>query len=222
MREGTRETRAHFIRLGEQLFSEKGVTNVTIAEINKASGQKNRSALQYHFGDKLGLLDALINKHMLQINDDRNRLLDDIAAKTEVAARDVAEAIVLPLARRLEDPDGGVEYVRIAAQLISSKDYPLLNFDELSTNIFTERMLAMASRIAPSFSKKVQFSRVTMTLSLLFHGLSDYAQMLANDNRQIESVETDVFVSDLVDVIEWIQTKPVSAKTLQLLAAEGE
>lgn len=219
MRESTKETRAQFIRLGEQLFAEKGVVNVTIAEINKASGQKNRSALQYHFGDKLGLLDALINKHMLQINDDRNRMLDEMAARGEITPRDIALAIVLPLAKRLEDADGGVEYVRIAAQLISSKEYPLLNYDELGTDIFTERMLALASSIAPDFPAEVRFSRVTMTLSLLFHGLSDYAQMLANDQRRVDAVETDVFVSDLVDVVEWIQTKPAGETTLQLLAA---
>ena len=36
----------------ERLFAEKGGTNVTIHEIVETAGQKNESALQYHFKSK--------------------------------------------------------------------------------------------------------------------------------------------------------------------------
>ena len=54
-RKDTLATRGRILDAAEQLFYQRGIDNVSLADINQAAGQKNRNALQYHFGDKTAL-----------------------------------------------------------------------------------------------------------------------------------------------------------------------
>jgi AcrR family transcriptional regulator len=47
-------TRARLLKVGEELFGEKGFKKVTVREICRAANA-NVAAVNYHFGDKLGL-----------------------------------------------------------------------------------------------------------------------------------------------------------------------
>ena len=62
---GDLETRARLRRAGEQLFAERGFKKVTVREICRAA-DANVAAVNYHFGDKLGLyrevLDAAVGR----------------------------------------------------------------------------------------------------------------------------------------------------------------
>ena len=57
------ETRAQLISAGERLFAERGIEVVSMREITRAAGQRNATALQYHFGDRRGLVRAILAKH---------------------------------------------------------------------------------------------------------------------------------------------------------------
>lgn len=59
----------------ERLFAERGF-GVSLREIAVAAGQRNHSAVQYHFGDKTGLIDALYAYRMTPLNLRRRELLD--------------------------------------------------------------------------------------------------------------------------------------------------
>lgn len=51
---GDKETRERLLRAAERLFAERGFNDVTVREIC-AAAQANVAAVNYHFGDKLGL-----------------------------------------------------------------------------------------------------------------------------------------------------------------------
>jgi AcrR family transcriptional regulator len=51
---GDRETRARLLQAGQRLFSERGFKEVTVRAICRAA-RANVAAVNYHFGDKLGL-----------------------------------------------------------------------------------------------------------------------------------------------------------------------
>ena len=47
-----------------RLFAERGVDNVSIAEIVRAAGQRNTSAVHYHFGSRDEVLRAVLARHV--------------------------------------------------------------------------------------------------------------------------------------------------------------
>ena len=70
-------TKTKIIETAERLFAEKGINNVSTREIAREAGQKNHSALHYHFGDKENLLDALLDYRLTPLDNKRKFLLDE-------------------------------------------------------------------------------------------------------------------------------------------------
>ena len=90
-------TRQSLMRAAERLFAEKGANNVTIREIVETAGQKNESALQYHFKNLEGLIAATHRYRGEQIAAVRSRCLDELANKSDQPQlRDIAGAMVHP------------------------------------------------------------------------------------------------------------------------------
>ena len=66
-------TRERIVAAAERLFAERGLDGVSLVEVGRAAGQRNRSAVQYHFGDKQGLVHAILDKHTPGIEARRKR-----------------------------------------------------------------------------------------------------------------------------------------------------
>ena len=114
------DTRAQLIRAAERLFAERGVDSVSLREINREADQRNATALQYHFGDRQGLIRSILAKHELMVESSRNQMLDEIEKDGEPDLGCFAAALVLPAAEKLSDRDGGRAYLRIVGELINS------------------------------------------------------------------------------------------------------
>ncbi|GGY48439.1 TetR family transcriptional regulator [Streptomyces xanthochromogenes] len=54
------ETREKLIRAAEEVFAAQGVDGAQLRDIVRLAGQSNPSAVQYHFGSRAGLLDAVM------------------------------------------------------------------------------------------------------------------------------------------------------------------
>lgn len=59
----------------ERLVAERGLQGVAASEVVRAAGQKNNSAVSYHFGSWDGLLDAVWQRHTATIDRERRELL---------------------------------------------------------------------------------------------------------------------------------------------------
>jgi AcrR family transcriptional regulator len=110
---------ASLIAAAEQLFADRGIDGVSLREINREAQQRNTTSLQYHFGDRQGLLRAVLAKHGREVHIRRNALLDQYEANGTDDVRLLASAFVLPLVSKLHDADGGRCYLRIAAELVN-------------------------------------------------------------------------------------------------------
>jgi len=114
--EGAPDTRQRLIVAAESLLAEHGLA-VPLRMITEAAGQKNNAAVRYHFGDRQGLIEAVRERHVYEINDWRNEMLD--ALQREGRQHDVAALVqvaVTSLFRKLATPSGR-DYLRISADL---------------------------------------------------------------------------------------------------------
>ena len=76
----TPEASGSLIAAAERLFAARGIDGVSLREINREAQQRNTTSLQYHFGDREGLLRAIMAKHGREIDARRNALLDQYEA----------------------------------------------------------------------------------------------------------------------------------------------
>jgi len=85
------------MRAVEKLAAERGLESVTIRDIVTTAGQKNESALQYHFGSLKGLISALHAAREEEIQARRRELIGTLLARSSrPALRDVCKLMVQP------------------------------------------------------------------------------------------------------------------------------
>jgi AcrR family transcriptional regulator len=116
LQEAPSGTPEELLSVAERLFAERGVENVALTEIVAASGQKNRSALHYHFGSRDGVLTAVLNRRLAPINARRERALNALPAGASLP--EIIRATMMALIEVVEDEPWGAAYIAILAQVM--------------------------------------------------------------------------------------------------------
>lgn len=213
-------TRARIVATAERLFAARGIHAVSLAQINATAGQRNRNAVQYHFGSKRKLLQAIIDKHASAITMRRSQLLDNIETSPTHSLEDVVSALVLPVAAKLDDPDGGEAYIHVSAQLAVTHtlDFQGIKHSGLRINR-EERFQNLLRAKLPTLQPVVFTLRQALMVSMLFHGLSDHARLRAESDSAGDTalVHTPLVVSHLIDSITTVLESPPSPRTRELL-----
>jgi len=197
------DTRTRILATAETLFAERGVDGVSLVEIGRAAGQRNRGAAQYHFRDKEGLIRAIFSRHAARIAQARHAMLDAVEASPSSTLRDVMDALVLPVADRLDDPDGGRAFLLINAELLGHPTYDLVHERATAGVTGSDRLMRAALRRI-DVPRAERASRQMLVTSLLVHGLADYVR--AGDAAPPQRR----FVSSLVDAVTRILEGPPS------------
>lgn len=83
------------LNAAEQLAAERGLAALTVQAVQDAAGQRNKSAVQYHFGGRQGLVDAIVATRMAPANERRTSML--LALGEGATTRELVEILVVPL-----------------------------------------------------------------------------------------------------------------------------
>jgi AcrR family transcriptional regulator len=201
-------TRARIVAAAERLFAQRGIDAVSLVEIGKAAGQRNRSAVQYHFGDKRGVIHAILDKHTPGIETRRHAMLDQLEASGVLELRRLVEVLVLPAAEKLDDPDGGPEFLLINAELVGHPRYPLLDLDAERVNRAGQRLRRLTSVAAPPLPDSLWVPRWLLVTGLLFHGLADWIRVGETLSRRRAAPTRDDFVGPIIAAIQAVMEAP--------------
>jgi AcrR family transcriptional regulator len=200
--------RERIISAAERLFADQGVAAVSLREINREAGAKSASAVQYHFQDRKGVLAAVLAKHRPDIEARRHAVLDHCEAVDATELRDLAGALVRPLAAKLSDRDGGPEYLQIHAELVNAPK-PLIdpNTSNPADSIDRWRML-----VGPLLDPEA------VRLHRRFTAIRFSAAELGRRAATAPHTDDRLFVEHLVDLTTALLAAQVSPETLRLAA----
>ena len=117
------QTRNHLLDVAEQLFGARGVNGVSLREIRIESGARNTAAIQFHFKDRSGLIQALFNRHMPRLATKQQELYDAMIAEgRENDPRSLVEVLVRPSADYLREGPSERAWVKIISDLGAEPD----------------------------------------------------------------------------------------------------
>lgn len=202
-------TRDRIIQAAEQLFAKHGIEGVSLREINRTAGQLNTGAVQYHFDDRDGLVRAIIEKHNRDCEPRRHALLDSYEATGSDDLRALAAAYVFPLAAKLDDPDGGREFLRIAAEYYIRP----ATFDQLVPDKDpTSSLHRWHQLLNPMLPKEAQ-----AWLSFRFPALRFTHVELARRAAGTPRPDNRLFTSHLIDLVTALLSTEPSAQTSRIL-----
>ncbi|WP_156678306.1 TetR/AcrR family transcriptional regulator [Sphingomonas profundi] len=78
-------TRLRILRAAERLYAERGFDGASLREIAIAANQGNNNAVQYHFGSRDKLIDAIFHQRVAEMESERQALLDQAEADGRLA-----------------------------------------------------------------------------------------------------------------------------------------
>ncbi len=201
-------TRELLLDAGRRLFAELGPFQAPLKQVVDAAGQRNTSALHYHFGGRDGLLTAIIDHHNATIEDERRLLLDRIEGERRVDdMRALVEAVVVPFSRMLRDEEGR-QFLAVVAQLVDLFD----RWDIESKRTPAQALRAfrhIEAALDRSLTPELRHERVTRFLELVTEALGARARLLANGRRP--RLATAPFVANIVDMAVGALAAPTTA-----------
>lgn len=116
---GASSAPARLILAGEMLFATRGIEAVSLREIAAAAENGNNNAVQYHFGSKQGLVQAIFRFRVTQMDSARRRMLEMAEPLGRLGdIRTLLEILMLPLLD-LAAPDGSHPYSGFMAQYLT-------------------------------------------------------------------------------------------------------
>ncbi len=174
-REPGTATRDRIIAAAEELFAARGVDAVSLVEIGVAAGQRNRSAVQYHFHDKAGMVAAVRAKHQPAIEAHRIQLLEELESRPAPRLRGFVEALVYPLAEHVRSTPGGRAYLCMSAGLLGHPEYSPMS-RESTASPTAVRLMSHLSERSRRLPHDAVGPRMLLVTGMLFHGLADHAR----------------------------------------------
>jgi AcrR family transcriptional regulator len=207
------DTRDRLIRAAERLFAQRGVGGVSLREINREAGAKNAVAVQYHFGDRDGLLRAVLAKHWPDVEARRHALLDEYESDPESGLRVLAACLVRPLAAKLSDDDGGREYLQIHSELLNM---PREEDDPGRVDPQRDSIQRWRALVAPYLEEDA--TRLHRRFTVMRFSAAELARRASTGKH----TDDRLFVSHLIDLCEALLLAPTSSETLRLADARDE
>ncbi|MEY2952299.1 MAG: hypothetical protein RLZZ401_386 [Pseudomonadota bacterium] len=136
--------------VAERLFAQKGIDNVSIREIVRASGQSNLSAAHYHFGSREALIGAVIERRIRVVNALRHQQLDCLEATGQDSSVDaIIMALVGVLGEAVKTMPWGPDYVHLVAQALFNSQLHIREMIDPQAMSSHPRFTEMLRRLLP-------------------------------------------------------------------------
>ncbi len=195
-----------------ELFSQQDIDLVSQRQILQAAGQRNTSAIQYHFGSREGLLRAVFERGVARIDNRRNEILDELEASgRQPTIADYVNALVRPLCEQRHDGESGPQTLRFLNQVLKDPDIRLM---EIMKGIDSGMRRAHRGVVhcLPDIPPLLLRYRLYTISRAASDVLCDWDR-----SRRMDELE-DLFTEDLIAMALAMVTAPVSPEAVKRLA----
>ena len=189
----------------ERLFAERGLADVSSRQIAEAAGQGNVTAVSYHFGDRTGLVRAIMARHGEQADVFRRRHLDAVSGSTDI--RDWVGCLVRPVTERLEALGTPSWNARFTVQVMADPVLRAVISEEAVARPCLREILDGLAVCVGHLSTRTRVVRGAMARNLINHTCADRERALAEDTDPVPGSWEET-ADELTDAIVGLLTAP--------------
>ncbi|HEY3724409.1 MAG TPA: TetR family transcriptional regulator [Acidimicrobiia bacterium] len=207
------ETRNRLLDVAEQMFGDRGVNGVSLREIRLASGARNTAAIQFHFGDREGLVHALTARHMPRIAELQQERYDVMVREgRQDDSRSLVEVLVRPSADYLLLGPSERAWVKIMGDLGAE---PALEPNEMAL-LAPEPALRVSrrlyERLSTSVPEDIALERMVVLAQFAVHLCADRARLEDAPGDRRTHAPRELFVENLTDMVTGALFAPVGPR----------
>ena len=183
-----------------RLFAERGIDNVSIAEIVRAADQRNTSAVRYHFGTRDDVLLALLARHVPVIARRREELLERARSLAPTDQTSAAEAIVRPVTEFAQRGWRERAYLQIGSEMAAALDRTTPEIRALLAGTVGNEAWDLLHERCPEVPDDLWRIRREICIVFIGRAAADRARLLDRGHR--DHIITDQrFVTNLIDMV---------------------
>lgn len=209
------DPRMRLLLAAEKHFALHGFVGTSLKDIHEAAGQRNTSAIHYHFGSRDGLIHEILEYRVPPRSDRRRAAMAELVGRAvKPTLRELAALWIEQLASELRPRAEGNYYVRFLDQLrrtgppwarAKAADMQA-NFGEIF-DLIEERMQGIPRRL--------RRSRLAITAELTIAGLAQLEAGLST-TPLVPSSYPALAISNLIDFVTAGLAAFPAAETIQL------
>jgi AcrR family transcriptional regulator len=183
-----------------RLFAERGVDNVSIADIVRSADQRNSSAVHYHFGSRDDILLAVMTRHVDELAQRRRVLLEEAQARPAREVRSAAEAIVRPITEFAQGGWRQRAYLQIGSDLAGAIDRVRPDIQKILQQTAGADAWALLRQRCPKVPSDLWRARQEICVAFIGRAAADRARQLGPGGKRL-ILSDDRFVDNLVEML---------------------
>ena len=197
------DTRDRLLDAAQELFAQTGSWTTPLARVVRAAGQRNQSAIHYHFGSREELIYALIERDRARELQERQARLDRLEADGgNDDLRAAVTALVLPSCAGLAE-----QRCRRLRMIIADVARGIGD-DQLADPRPPDlaRTVRLIEAALPPMPRRIRTTRVAAALRLLIEMTAARARTIEAGDRPLIGARS--FEQDLLELIHSLLTAP--------------
>ncbi|MEX0899987.1 MAG: TetR/AcrR family transcriptional regulator [Gammaproteobacteria bacterium] len=193
MAERPQTTKARIVEAAEALFAEGGISATSLRHITARAGV-NLAAVNYHFGSRDALIEAVYARRLQPLNVERLRKLKEIEAQSSgqpLSLHQIIRAFIEPVLRVSRDPVlGGPLFIRLVGQSYTEGSTRFERFFTGQYRDVLERFAEALAAALPSLEREEIYWRLHFMIGATAYTIAD-AQLLRliAGTEHVEDVE---------------------------------
>ncbi len=207
----TETTRDKLLRAALHLMARQGV-DVPLRDINELAGQRNASALHYHFGGRPELLRAIVDRYRL--SDAEHLAIEEELRSGPHDIRLVVEGLVERSCMWLATPDGR-DYIRFVFQFVIRLPLRehLVDGTEAPSLASVRAQAELIHEALPELPERIVRERAVASLDLVLLQVAERARIIDDEDGRGLLAEHE-FMANLIDMATGLLTAPASLRFL--------
>lgn len=191
------------LKAAERLFATKGLGAVSAREITLSAGQKNHSALNYHFGSLDSVLEAILSFRMQPLNERRKQILETVKhEKNDHNLRNLVEVVVLPFAEELLRPQEESYYLILLSQLMSQGGWEtLFTAHPHRSSALIETGELMLLHLTKSISEEIAIERLHLLGLHVINSVTEWSSMNKRGKLKLDQESLSWRIENLIDYL---------------------
>jgi AcrR family transcriptional regulator len=212
-------TRQKLLDAAMRLYAERGIANVSLAEIVREADQRNASAIHYHLGNRNQLMVALLAPHVQAIRERRLELLAKAKAQAPGDIRSAVEAMVRPLTELANRGWRERGYLKVGQQLMGQLDQWSPEIRSLMEATAGYDVTALLRERCPPLPDDVWQLRIDICIQFVGSAAAERARLMDQPRRKrAKAMPEEVFVENLIDMFLGALTIPLAVPTAPIIA----